>query len=214
MSLTKEEEDTGNGFLVMVTKKGIIKRTALDQFKNVRRSGLIAISLKDNDSLEKVSKTNGDDEVILVSKQGKSIRFPETEIRSMGRSAAGVKGIDLRKGDDVIGMSIISGAKEEKKGYLLVISEYGYGKRTGLSKYKAQKRGGVGIKTMNIKNKTGELVVSMILTKKESDLIVMSQQGQVIRMEAQSISELGRDTQGVRIMKLNDKDKIVSIACL
>ena len=214
MSLTKEEEDTGKGFLVMVTKKGIIKRTALDQFKNVRRSGLIAISLKDNDSLEKVSKTNGDDEVILVSKQGKSIRFPETEIRSMGRSAAGVKGIDLRKGDDVIGMSIISGSKEEKKGYLLVISEYGYGKRTGLSKYKAQKRGGVGIKTMNLKSKTGDLIVSEILTNKESDLIITSQQGQVIRIKAQSISELGRDTQGVRIMKLNDKDKIVSIACL
>jgi DNA gyrase subunit A len=113
-----------------------------------------------------------------------------------------------------IGMSIIPSSEEVKKGYLLVISEYGYGKRTGLSKYKAQKRGGVGVKTMNIKSKTGELVVSMILTKKESDLIVMSQQGQVIRMEAQSISELGRDTQGVRIMKLNNKDKIVSIASL
>ena len=214
MSLTKEEEDAGEGFLVMVTKKGIIKRTALDKFKNVRRSGLIAISLKTGDSLEKVSKTNGKDEIILVSKRGKSIRFPETEIRSMGRSAAGVKGIDLKKGDEVIGMSIISGDKEEKKGYLLVISENGYGKRTGLSKYKAQKRGGVGIKTMNIKPKTGELVVSRILTKKEGDLIVTSQQGQVIRIKAQSISELGRDTQGVRIMKLNEKDKVVSIACL
>ena len=214
MSLTKEEEDAGEGFLVMVTKKGIIKRTALDKFKNVRRSGLIAISLKTGDSLEKVSKTNGKDEIILVSKRGKSIRFPETEIRSMGRSAAGVKGIDLKKGDEVIGMSIISGDKEEKKGYLLVISENGYGKRTGLSKYKAQKRGGVGIKTMNIKPKTGELIVSRILTKKEGDLIITSQQGQVIRIKAQSISELGRDTQGVRIMKLNNKDKVVSIACL
>jgi len=214
MSLTKEEEDAGKGYLVMVTKKGIIKRTALSEFKNVRRSGLIAISLKKGDSLEKVSKTNGEDEIILVSKQGKSIRFPEKEIRSMGRSAAGVKGINLKKGDEVIGMNIIPGGKGEKKGYLLVISENGYGKRTGLSKYKAQKRGGVGIKTMNIKAKTGELVVSRILTKKSSDLIVMSQQGQVIRMESQSISELGRDTQGVRIMKLNQKDRVVSIACL
>ncbi len=214
MSLTKEEEDAEKGFLVMVTKKGIIKRTALDKFKNVRRSGLIAISLRKGDSLEKVSKTNGKDEIILVSKNGKSIRFPETEIRSMGRSAAGVKGIVLKKGDEVIGMSIISVSEEKRKGYLLVISENGYGKRTGLSKYKAQKRGGVGIKTMNIKSKTGELVVSRILTKKDSDLIITSQQGQVIRIKAQSISELGRDTQGVRIMKLNDKDKVVSIACL
>jgi len=214
MSLTKDEEDKGEGFLVMVTKKGIIKRTALSEFKNVRRSGLIAISLKPGDSLEMVSKTNGKDEIILVSKKGKSIRFPETEIRSMGRSAAGVKGIDLKKGDEVIGMNIIPGNKEEKRGYLLVVSENGYGKRTGLSKYKAQKRGGVGIKTMNLKSKTGDLIVSEILTKKESDLIITSQQGQVIRIKAQSISELGRDTQGVRIMKLNDKDKIVSIACL
>ena len=214
MSLTKEEEDAGKGFLVMVTKKGIIKRTALDKFKNVRRSGLIAISLKKGDSLEMVSKTNGKDEIILVSKRGKSIRFSEKDIRSMGRSAAGVKGIDLKKGDEVIGMSVIPDSKEKRKGYLLVISENGYGKRTGLSKYKAQKRGGVGIKTMNIKSKTGELVVSIILTKKEGDLIVTSQQGQVIRIKAQSISELGRDTQGVRIMKLNDKDKVVSIACL
>jgi len=212
MSLTKEEEDSGNGYLVMVTKKGIIKRTALSQFKNVRRSGLIAISLKAGDSLEKVSKTNGEDEIIIVSKQGKSIRFLEKDIRSMGRSASGVRGIDLRKGDEVIGMSIIP--QDQKKGYLLVVSENGYGKRTGLSKYKAQKRGGVGIKTMNVTKKTGELVVSMILTKKDSDLIVMSQQGQVIRMEAQSISELGRDTQGVRAMKLNQSDKVVSIACI
>jgi len=134
MSLTKEEEDAGDGYLIMVTKKGIIKRTPLSQFKNVRRSGLIAISLKDGDFLERVGKTKGKDEIVLVSKKGKSIRFPEKEIRSMGRNASGVKGIDLKKGDEVIGMSIVPGEGTEKKGYLLVISENGYGKRTGLSK--------------------------------------------------------------------------------
>ncbi len=212
LPLTKEGEKEPKGYLTMVTKKGKVKRTALKEFKNIRRSGLIAISLGKNDSLEKACKTSGKDELILVSKKGKSIRFKEKEARAMGRNAKGVKGMDLKKGDEVVGMSVVKTKKGKKS--LFVISEKGYGKKTSLKKYKAQKRGGVGLKTMAIKKKTGKIAVSKLLTKKDKDLIVISEKGKVIRMKAKSISQLGRNTQGVRIMKLNKKDKVISITSL
>ncbi len=215
MPLTKEEEEARKGYLTMVTEKGQIKRTALKEFKNIRRSGLIAISLKKGDTLKKVKKTSGEEEILLVSKKGKSIRFKEKEIRAMGRSASGVIGMDLKKGDEVVGMSVISKKKKKKaKRTLLVVSEKGYGKKTPLKRYKAQKRGGVGLKTMNLKKKTGEIAASKLLTKDDEDLIVISEKGKVIRMKTKSISQLGRNTQGVRIMKLNKNDKVVSVACL
>ncbi|MCP6719429.1 MAG: DNA gyrase subunit A [Patescibacteria group bacterium] len=204
-------------YLVMTTKNGIIKKTALKEFENIRRSGLIAISLKKGDLLRKVRKTSGQDEIILVTKKGQSIRFKEKEVRPMGRSAAGLKGIRLRKGDELIGMAVINKSeiqdpKLKAKNYLLVISENGYGKRTLLKEYRLQKRGGIGIKTVNINQKTGNLVVSRILSDKEEDLIVISQQAQVIRIKIGSISKLSRATQGVRIMRLDKEDKVVSIA--
>lgn len=205
-------------YLVMITKNGIIKKTALEEFKNIRRSGLIAISLKKGDLLKKVCKTTGEDEIILVTRKGQSIRFKEKDIRSMGRSAAGVRGIRLRKGDEVIGMDIIRklNVKDEKlkvKPYLLVVTENGYGKRTDLKEYGLQKRGGVGVKTARITFKIGDLVASKVLTEEE-DLIAISQQAQVIRMKIGSISKLSRATQGVRIMKLEERDKVVSVVCV
>ena len=237
--LAKNEETK---YLVMVTKNGIIKKTAISEFENVRRSGLIAILLKEGDLLRKISETGGEDEIILVTKNGKSIRFKEKDIRSMGRSAAGVKGIKLGKEDEVIGMDVIQNQKSKtelpkeakvkmrtkfsspvksqksEKQYLLVVTENGYGKRTDLKEYRLQKRGGTGIKTAKIIQKTGNLISSKVLTALREpapeDLIVISQKGQVIRIKISQISRLSRATQGVRIMKLEAGDKVASATCI
>ena len=210
-------------FLVMVTKMGRIKKTSLDEFENVRKSGIIAIKLEKGDALKKVVKTTGEDDIILATKNGTSIRFKEKDIRPMGRSAAGVKGIKLKKGDEVIGMDVIEknppvDAKTNKpaKQYLLIVMENGYGKRTEISQYKIQGRGGSGVKAAKITSKTGPVVMSSIIedSPDEEDLIVISQHGQVIRTSIKSISLLGRATQGVRIMRMAEGDKVASGACL
>ncbi len=205
-------------YLVMVTKNGRIKKTALKEFDNVRRSGIIAIKLEKGDLLKKVVKTTGEDDIILVTKNGISIRFKEKDIRPMGRAAAGVKGIRLKKGDEVMGMEVIKTENEKVKSkkYLLVVMENGYGKRTDISQYRVQGRGGSGIKTAKITSKTGPIVLSCILEDiiEEEDLIVISRKGQVIRTSVKSISLLGRATQGVRIMRLDQQDKVASGACL
>jgi len=205
-----KEEESGVKYLVMVTKNGIIKKTPLEDFKNVRRSGLIAIKLKRNDLLRKVSELKEDDQIILVTKKGQSIRFNEKEVRAMGRTASGVKGINLKKGDEVIGMRVVG---KKQKGDLLVMTENGYGKKTSLNKYKPQKRGGVGIKTAKVTKKTGDLVCAQVITD-QNNLIAISQKAQVIKIEVSSISQLNRTTQGVRIMKLKKGDKVASVTCV
>jgi len=218
MSLSKEELEK---YLVMVTKNGIIKKTAIIEFENVRKSGLIAITLKKGDALKNVEKSTGEDEIILVTKLGQAIHFKEKEIRLMGRTAAGVRGIRLKKGDEVVGMDIIKNPKSRfqnpklkvEKNYLLVVTENGYGKRTDLREYRLQGRGGAGIKTAKITQKTGDLVASKVLTAEE-DLIVISQRGQVIRAAISTISKLSRATQGVKIMKLEEGDKVASATCI
>ena len=216
MPLGKEDKDQGVKYLVMVTKNGIIKKTPLEDFENVRRSGLIAISLRKGDILRSVCKTTGSDEIILVTKKGQSICFKEKDIRPMGRPAAGIRGIHLKRDDEVIGMNIIKtkNEKEKTKNYLLVVSENGYGKRTDLKEYRLQSRGGSGIKTARVTPKTGDLVASMILTGGEEDLIIISQRGQVIRIKIGSIAKLSRSTQGVRIMKLEKEDRVASCTCI
>ena len=205
-----KEEPSSVKYLVMVTKNGIIKKTPLEDFKNVRRSGLIAIKLKRNDLLRKVSEVKEGDQIVLVTKKGQSIRFNEKEIRAMGRTASGVKGINLKKGDEVIGMIVV---EPKQKGDLLVMTENGYGKKTSLSKYKPQKRGGVGIKTAKVTKKTGDLICSQVITE-QKNLIAISQKAQVIKIEVSSISRLNRTTQGVRIMKLKKGDKVASVTCV
>ena len=214
LSLVPRTKDDPAKFLVMVTKNGRIKKTALNEFENVRKSGIIAIKLEKGDALKKVVKTTGEDDIILATKNGTSIRFKEKDIRPMGRGAAGVKGLRLKGGDEVIGMDVIS--KKEGKQYLLIVMENGYGKRTEISQYKTQGRGGSGVKAAKITGKTGPIVMSCIIegTADEEDLIVISQQGPVIRTSVKSISVLGRATQGVRIMRLEEKDKVASGACL
>jgi DNA gyrase subunit A len=209
----KQDADLGIKDLVMVTQNGIIKRTKLEAFKNVRKSGLIAINLRKDDLLKKVVKTTSKNDIILVTKKGMSIRFKEQDIREMGRPASGVKGINLKKEDKVVGMDVIDKDRKEIQ-YLLVVMENGYGKRTNLKEYKLQGRGGTGIKTANLSSKTGEIVFSKIVTDNEEDLIVISQKGQVIRTKISSIAKISRSTQGVRIMKLGEGDKVASAACI
>jgi len=219
LTIGKEDTEQGIKDLVMITKNGIIKKTSLEEFKNVRRSGLIAIKLKRDDLLKKVVKSTGNDEIIITTKKGQAIRFKEKEIREMGRPASGIRGINLRKGDKVAGMDIIKTSNQKDKNqklqqYLLVVMENGYGKKTDIKEYRLQKRGGTGIKTANITSKTGEIIYSTILTGDEEDLIVISQKGHVIRTNISSIPKLSRATQGVRIMKLDDNDKVASATCI
>ncbi len=218
LSLVPRTKNEPAKFLTMVTKNGTIKKTALEEFENVRKSGIIAIKLDKGDMLKKVMKTSGSDEIILTTKQGIAIKFKETDIRAMGRAAAGVRGIRLKKDDEVVGMDIVKCQSGEKKclNYLLVVMENGYGKRTSISQYRIQTRGGSGIKTAKITAKTGGIIMSCILEEplEEEDLIVISQKGNVIRTATKSISLLSRATQGVRIMRLDEGDKVASGACL
>jgi len=221
----KEEITNPAKYLVMITKNGRIKKTSLAEFENVRKSGIIAIKLEKGDLLKKVVTTSGEDDIIITTKNGIAIRFKEKDIRPMGRGAAGVKGIRLKKGDEVISMDVISktakiDTKTNKvlKRFLLIVMENGYGKRTEVGQYRLQGRGGSGIKTGKITTKTGQIVMACVLDEpsgdEEEDLIVISQKGQVIRTPIKSISMLGRDTQGVRIMRLEEGDKVASGACL
>ncbi|MDP3964333.1 MAG: DNA gyrase subunit A [bacterium] len=201
-------------FLTMVTRGGVIKKVDLEDFQKVRRSGLIAIKLRPGDILEWVKPTTGKDNIILITQQGKAIHFREKDIRAMGRSASGVRGIRLGKDDQVCGMDVIAEGKIGNEEQLLVAMEHGFGKRSGLKNYKVQGRGGSGIKTANITDKTGKIVSAFIVNAKlaNEDLIIISSKGQVIRLPLKSVSVLGRATQGVRLMRLSDKsDQVASV---
>lgn len=199
-----EDEDQ---YLTFVTKKGIIKRTPVSDFKNIRTNGIIAIGLKDGDELLNVRTTDGTKEIILGASNGKAIRFAETDVRPVGRTAAGVRGMSLGKDDEVVGIAIIQNLSEE----ILVITEKGYGKRTDVEEYRLQMRGGKGVKTINITDKNGRLSTLRSVTNDE-DLIVISDKGVVIRTHVDQISQTKRATQGVRIIKLRPDHKVSTIA--
>jgi len=202
-------------FLAMVTRQGTIKKVDIDEFIKVRKSGLIAIKLKSGDVLEWVKPTGGDDQISLVTFNGNQIRFKEKDMRPMGRNAAGVRGIRLKGTDIVIGMDVIQKENKDADMDLLVIMANGYGKRTNMGEYKVQGRGGSGIKTANITAKTGPIVQATVINNKEldHDAIIISEKGQVIRLSLKSVNQLGRATQGVRLMKFKiDDDKVASIA--
>ena len=215
-TISKKDEEEGAKYLVMATKSGIVKKVLLSDLDNIRKSGLIAISLKKGDELKNVQKTSGEDEIIIVTKKGQTVRFKEKDLRPMGRTAAGIKGIRLKKGDEVIAMDVIKpqDPKIKVSNYLLVVTENGFGKRTDIKEYKVQSRGGSGIKTVNSTPKTGDLVAAKILSDQEEDLIVISEKGQVIRTGITQIAKLSRAAQGVRLMKLESGDKIASTTCV
>lgn len=193
--------------LVFITKEGTIKKTKLDQFKNIRKNGIIAINLREEDELIDVRKTNGKREIVIVTANGMSIRFDESDVRAMGRNATGVKAISLKKDDSVVAIDLV-----EEGSDLLVVSEYGFGKRTSLDEYKIQKRGGVGLKTYNTKKKTGKLVSARVINEND-EIIMISISGIIIRLKAKDISIMGRSTQGVTLMKMgNEEDKVMAVA--
>ncbi len=219
----KGENGIQTKFLAMVTKKGIIKKTEVEKFRNIRKGGIAAITLDKDDDLQWVKITHGDDEIMLVTKLGQGIKFSEKDLRPMGRNAIGVRGVRLRVvkakdkeefTDAVVGMEVITQAVKKINPDILIVSSNGYGKRTPVDNFKLQHRGGVGVKTANVTEKTGSLVGVRMISLEEEDLIVTSQKGNVIRTGIKNISKLGRVTQGVRIMKLDDKDKVASITCV
>ena len=198
-------------FLVMVTRRGQIKKVPREAFDNVRRSGLIAIKLKNDDALEWVKGSSGNDDIIITTSAGQAIRFKEKNIRTMGRTAAGVRAIRLKKNDYVVGMDLIYDGRPNQNEELLVVMEKGFGKKTKLSEYKIQGRGGTGIKTAKITNRTGNLISATVINKQsEQDIIVISNHGQVIRLGLKSVPTLGRATQGVRLMKFKAGNDHVS----
>ena len=194
-----------NHNLVLATKEGIAKKTKLSSFENIRKNGIIAITLKDEDELISVRRTCGQDEIIVITEKGMSIRFREEDIRTMGRSAMGVKAITLGEEDRVVAMDI---APDDR--FLLVISEQGFGKKTPLDEYRTQIRGGKGIITYNIREKTGDIVSAKVI-KNEDEIMMISLNGTIIRLKADEISTMGRNTQGVTLMKMKD-DRVVAVA--
>lgn len=194
--------------LLMCTVRGVVKKTPFEQYKNVRSSGLIAINLDDGDELKWIRQTSGDNEVVISTSQGQAIRFHERDARPMGRVSRGVRGIRLRADDHVIGMDVV-----DEHSSIFVISKYGYGKRTKVSQFTPHARGGVGIRSAVVNTKTGALVgVNTLSDNDEQEAIIISQNGQTIRLGIKDIPALGRATQGVRIMRLNEGDEVVSLA--
>lgn len=207
-SVINVSKQMSGGNLLMCTVRGVVKKTPFEQYKNVRQSGLIAINLDEGDELKWIRMTGGDNEVVISTQQGQAIRFHEKDARPMGRVSRGVRGIRLRTGDQVIGMDVV-----EEGSSIFVISDQGYGKRTKISQFTAHKRGGVGIRSAIVNKKTGNLIGVKTLTGDDTqEVIIISKNGQTIRLGIKNIPELGRATQGVRIMRLNDNDKAVSLA--
>jgi len=195
-----------DAYFIFTTKTGITKRTPVSQFANIRTNGLIAISLREDDDLISVRLTDGDKQIIIGTRDGMLVRFQEDDIRSMGRTAGGVRGIKLRDGDEVVGMEIVEPGQE-----ILVVTEKGYGKRTSEDDYRLQSRGGVGLKTMQITDKNGPMVAVKTVDGSE-DIMLITINGMLIRMDVNDISLIGRSTQGVRLIRLGDDELVATVA--
>lgn len=216
IAYSDSEEVSGEfQYLVMVTKNGIIKKVALADLANVRKNGIVAISLQNGDILKWAGLSSGNDEFIIASEKGQAIRFKENEVRAMGRGAAGIKGITLKKGDAVAGFDVIRKKDAEKNQMLLSVTARGFAKQTPIKEYKTQRRGGSGIKTMKITEKTGNLIASRtVVDKSVAEVLALSAKGQAIRVALSSIRRAGRATQGVKIMNLANGDALTGIICL
>ncbi len=200
--------EEGQRFIVMGTRNGTIKKTDLSLFSNPRTAGIIAIEVDDDDRLIAVAETDGSKDLVIGSKNGMAIRFAEADARPMGRTAHGVRGIQLREGDEVVAMEVVT-----DEATLLTVCENGYGKRTEVSEYRRQTRGGIGLKNVQTSDRNG-LVIGIGCVTDRDELLLVTSQGQIIRMKAGDLRPIGRDTQGVRLMDLAEGDKLVSIATL
>lgn len=205
-AIIRGTEHDGNGYLTMCTRRGIIKRTPISEYNNVRKGGLRAIALDEGDDLVSVQLTHGNDTLFIGTREGMSIRFDENDARPMGRVTMGVRGIRLQGDDVVVGMELAGEGKT-----LLTVTEKGYGKRSEQDEYKIQARGGKGIHNYKLSDKTGK-VVGIRTVSEDEDLMLISSDGIIIRMAAKDVSLIGRATQGVRLMKLADNIRIVNLA--
>ncbi|WHX49145.1 DNA gyrase subunit A [Paenibacillus woosongensis] len=192
-------------YLFFATRQGIVKKTPLEDYVNIRRGGLIAVNLREDDTLIDVRLTDGEQEMIMGTAQGMSIRFPESDVRSMGRAATGVKGITLDEGDTLIGMDVIVPDQD-----ILIVTTKGYGKRTPVSEYRIQSRGGKGIKTINVTEKNGP-VVGLKVVKNDEDLMIITSSGTLIRTSMEGISTMGRNTQGVKLINIREDDAVATV---
>ena len=204
-AVVKLENKNDYKYLLFGTKNGIVKRTLISEFDNIRTNGKIAISLRDNDELNSVKKTHGDDTILMCSSMGRMVRFNENDIRVMGRTASGVKGITLT--DDIcVGTEI---ATDDLN--ILVVTEKGYGKKTPLSEYRETKRGSKGVKTINISDKNGK-IVGFKSVEENKDLMIITNNGIIIRLDINNISQMGRVTKGVKLINIKDNNAVASIS--
>lgn len=200
-------------YIVMATSRGTIKKTEIAAYANVRRNGIIAIKLVPGDALRFIRLSRGKDSVMMVSRDGQAIQFPEVDLRPLGRSATGVRGIKLRLNDELMSMDVVSHAADAKREPdLLVILQNGIGKRTPISNFRDQSRGGVGVRASKVSEKTGKLVEAFVTQGDSGDVLIVSNQGQTIRLPLKSVKRLGRDTQGVSLMRLKPGDKVASLS--
>ncbi|HEM6404996.1 TPA: DNA gyrase subunit A [Streptococcus suis] len=204
INVTKDQE--ADSYLFFATRQGVVKRTSVSEFANIRQSGLKALNLKEDDELINVFLTNGQADIIMGTKLGYSVRFTETDVRNMGRTATGVRGINLREGDQLVGATMISDDQE-----VLVLTEKGFGKRTPASEYPTKGRGGKGIKTLKVADKNGSLA-GLTTVSGDEDIMVITDTGVIIRTSVANISQTGRSTMGVKVMRLNDEAKIMTFA--
>jgi DNA gyrase subunit A len=216
-SILPIEEFEEDKYIVMSTRNGIVKRTELTEYENVHSGGIIAITLKEGDELEDVKLTTGDDEIFMTSRQGQAIRFHEEDARAIGRTAQGVIGMRLEEGDQAVGMEIIPSAEaelaEDSDLTVLTVTENGYGKRTPISEYRRQSRGGKGLITIKVNDRNGP-VVGARLVDDEHEVMLVTDHGQIIRVPVEDVSVYGRNTQGVTVMETADDEKVVSMARL
>ena len=201
-------EAEGQRYIVMGTRKGTVKKTDLAAFSNPRAAGIIAIQIDDDDRLIAVAETDGSKDLVIASRNGMAIRFAETDVRPMGRTAYGVRGMQLRDGDEVVAMEVVT-----SEATLLTVCERGFGKRTDVSEYRTQSRGGIGLKNVQTSDRNGPVIGLACVTDRH-ELLLVTEQGQIIRMKAGDLRPIGRDTQGVRLMDLTEEDRLVSIATL
>ena len=205
-----EQNSSSDNYLFMATVKGTVKKTALSDFANIRTNGLNAINLDEGDELRWVQKTNGQSDIIISTSAGQAVRFNEKDVRGMGRAARGVRGVRLRPNDSVVGMDIATSSSQR----LLVVSANGYGKSTKVANFEVKKRGGIGVKAAVVTSKTGPIVSVQTLPEEVTDALMISNNGQTIRISVKEIPTLGRTTQGVRIMKLTDGDSVASVGLM
>jgi DNA gyrase subunit A len=205
---TLDDEDyINNNYIILCTKRGTIKKTSLEAYSRPRQNGVNAITVREGDELLEARLTNGNHEIMMAVKSGKAIRFNESTVRAVGRTASGVRGISLDESDEVVGMICVENESEE----VMVVSENGYGKRSKIEDYRVTNRGGKGVKTINVTEKTGQLIAIKSVTDND-DLMIITTSGMTIRLSINSVRLMGRTAQGVRLINLRDEDLIASVA--